>query len=224
MRWSSRGWRCGVPDRVVRFDEAGLVPAVVQHAQTGEVLMLAWMNQEALDATTQTGQVHFWSRSRQELWRKGATSGHTMACTSLSTDCDGDTVLVRVLPEGPACHTGSRTCFAPEEPAPQGFADLEQLWATVEQRLTAETSSDRSYTAALAAGGVESTGAKVTEEAAEVVEAAGLHRDGAVDDLRVAEEAADLVYHLLVLLAERGVRPAAVMEVLRSRRPARTGR
>jgi phosphoribosyl-AMP cyclohydrolase len=95
----------------VTFDERGLVPAVVQDAGSGEVLMVAWMNAEALRLTRETGQAHFWSRSRQALWRKGATSGHTLAVVEVWVDCDGDTLLLRVIPAGPACHTGATSCF-----------------------------------------------------------------------------------------------------------------
>lgn len=208
-------------DRIVTFDDRGLVPTVVQHGTTGEVLMVAWMDSEALRMTRETGEAHFWSRSRRARWKKGETSGNTLAVQALSVDCDGDTVLLQVVPVGPACHTGARTCFSPERHRPEGFADLEVLWATIAQRLgRANGRETPSYTRTLAEGGVEATGAKVLEEAAEAVEAAGLHQRGTADDRRVAEEAADLVYHLLVLLAERQISPALIMEVLRSRRRA----
>ncbi len=96
---------------VLHFDERGLIPAVVQDAQTGEVLMVAWMNEEALQRTQETGLAHFWSRSRHELWQKGATSGNRLRVVEIKVDCDGDTLLLRALPEGPVCHTGARTCF-----------------------------------------------------------------------------------------------------------------
>ncbi len=186
----------------------GLAPAVVQDAATGQVLMLAWVNREALAATIDTGHVHFWSRSRNELWRKGATSGNTLELVDLRLDCDSDALLITARPAGPACHTGARSCFGDEHP--QGFASLEALWATIAQRAAARPAG--SYTAELLAGGLEAVGAKVLEEAAEVVEAA--RREG---PRRTAEEAADLLYHLLVLLAERDVEPRQVLGVLTER-------
>jgi len=198
------------PDTVA-FDDRGLVPAVVQDATTGTVLMLAYMNREALTATLDTGWVHFWSRSRQELWRKGATSGHTLELVGVTADCDADTLLVRVLPHGPTCHTGTMTCFG--EP-PTGEGEIRRLWATILDR--AATLPDGSYTAALIRGGPDATGRKVVEEATEVLIAAKDHAGGGRRE-RVVEEAADLVYHLLVTLAERGVDLAEVEEELAHR-------
>ncbi len=190
------------------YGPEGLVPAVVQDAGTGQVLMVAYANREALAATIDTGQVHFWSRSRNELWRKGATSGNTLELVDLRLDCDGDALLIAARPAGPACHTGTRSCFGDEHP--EGFASLEALWATIADR--AEERPAGSYTAKLLDGGVEAVGAKVLEEAGEVVEAA--RAEGA---RRTAEEAADLVYHLLVLLAEREVPPREVLRALAER-------
>lgn len=205
-----------IDSTAIAYDAAGLVPAVVQDARTAAVLMVAWMNEEALRRTVTTGRVHFWSRSRQELWEKGATSGNTLRLVSITPDCDADTLLVIAEPAGPTCHTGATSCFG--EVAGVGFADLEPLWVTIAAR--AATRPDRSYTTHLLAGGPDRTGRKVLEEAAEVVEAALAHAEGRADDQRLAEEAADLVYHLLVALAERDVSPALVVDLLRDRRPA----
>lgn len=198
----------------VRLGPDGLIPVVARERRSGDVLMVAWADDEALRATSRTGQAHFHSRSRDALWRKGETSGNVLTVHAISVDCDGDTVLYDVDAAGPACHTGKRTCFG-DQPR-QGFAWLEMLWDTIAAR--AVTRPDGSYTARLLAGGVYATTAKVTEEAAEVVEAAEMHAAGAVDDTRLAEEAADLVYHLLVTLAERGVEPSLVVDVLVGRK------
>jgi phosphoribosyl-ATP pyrophosphohydrolase/phosphoribosyl-AMP cyclohydrolase len=200
----------------VRFDERGLVPAIVQDAKTGRVLMLGWMNAEALQLTESTRYVHFWSRSRQELWQKGETSGNTLTFVSMAVDCDGDAVLVQAEPAGPTCHTGAVSCFDDglADP-PQGFVGLESLWQVIASR--AAKRPEGSYTTSLLEGGVDEAGRKVTEEATEVLLAAKDHAAGSADDTRVAEEAADLVYHLLVLLAERGVSPTTVMAELTAR-------
>jgi len=188
----------------------GLIPAVIQDSTTGAVLMLAYMNEMAWDHTLDSGFVHFWSRSRDELWKKGETSGNTLRMTGWSVDCDRDTVLIQAEPAGPACHTGSITCF---EGAPAGpAAVLSRLETVIAQR-----SADRpagSYTTTLLDGGPEATGRKVVEEATEVLLAAKDHAAGAADDQRLAEEAADLIYHLLVALAERGLRFEDVTNVL----------
>jgi len=200
-----------------RFDERGLVPGIVQDARTGRVLMLAYLNQEALDTTARTGEAHFWSRSRNELWHKGATSGNTMRARSIRSDCDGDALLIEVEPAGPACHRGTETCFTEAgEQGAQGFAALEDLWATIAAR--ASDRPEGSYTARLLDGGIDATARKVVEEATEVVLAAKDHAAALADDRRVAEEAADLIYHLLVLLAERGIAPAEALRVLEARR------
>jgi len=175
-----------------------LKPAVVQDSSTGRVLMLAWMDEEAERLTRETNEAWFWSRSRGRLWRKGETSGNTLAVEELRDDCDGDAILLRVRPGGPACHTGSTTCFAPG------------LWRTISER--ALERPDGSYTASLLDAGVGECARKVGEEAVELAVAA-------LDepDERVVEEAADLVYHLYVLLAARGLDLAAVDEALRLR-------
>lgn len=197
----------------MRFDTAGLVTGVVQDADTGRVLMVAHLDATALEATLRTGEVHFWSRSRNELWRKGATSGNTMRVRRIRPDCDGDALLIEVDPAGPACHTGSTTCFG-DDPA-VGFAALERLWTTITDRATRRP--DGSYTAGLIAAGVDGPARKVVEEATEVALAAKDHATGAADDRRLAEEAADLLYHLLVLLTERRVEPGVVLGVLAER-------
>ena len=204
------------------WNDDGLIPAIVQHDRTGEVLMMAWMNREALDLTRATGQVHFWSRSRRQLWKKGETSENILALVGLVSDCDRDTLLVRALPAGPTCHTDARTCFTDpldSEAPPQGFADLEPLWRTITQRLA--SGGPDSYTSRLADGGAPSTGRKVIEEAAELATAALDHQAERAGNARVAEEAADLVYHLMVLLAERAVAAEDVIEELASRRRGR---
>jgi len=172
--------------------------AIVQDAETGRVLMLAWMDAEAERLTRETGEAWFWSRSRQELWHKGATSGNTLAVEELRDDCDGDALLVRVRPNGPACHTGSLSCFAPA------------LWRTIASR--AQERPEGSYTAELLNAGAGAVARKVGEEGVELAVAALDESDE-----RVLEEAADLVYHLYVLLAARGLDPAQVEEVLARR-------
>ncbi len=197
----------------VSFDERGLAAAVVQDAATGRVLMLGWMNAEALQLTESTGYVHFWSRSRGELWKKGETSGNTLRLVELAVDCDGDALLVRALPDGPTCHTGTTSCFDGDAPVElQGFAGLESLWRVIASR--AEHRPTGSYTTELLEGGVDVAARKVSEEATEVLLAAKDHAAGVADDRRLAEEAADLIYHLLVLLAERSIPPSAVLEEL----------
>jgi phosphoribosyl-ATP pyrophosphohydrolase/phosphoribosyl-AMP cyclohydrolase len=195
------------------FDGAGLIPAVVQDERTGQVLMLGYMNAESLDATQRTGRVTFWSRSRDELWEKGATSGNTLRLVAIDVDCDGDALLVRADPTGPTCHTGASSCF--DDSTRQGFAALEGLWDVITSRVTQRP--EGSYTAALLAEGPEGPGRKLVEEATEVLLAMKDHANGIGAEDRIAEEAADLVYHLLVALAERGVRATAVVDVLRSR-------
>ncbi len=224
----------------VHWGPDGLVPVVVQDAADGRVLMVAYADAEALAATLRTGDVHFHSRSRNALWRKGETSGNVLHLVDLAPDCDADALLARVEAIGPTCHRGMRSCFdaeaalggveAGQAPAPgsdpghggQGFAWLETLWATIADR--AATRPEGSYTARLLARGVDGTGRKVAEEAIEVLmaakddataEAAGMDRAATRDAL--AGEAADLAYHALVLLAERGLSPAEVVGRLRAR-------
>ena len=174
-----------------------LTPAIVQDATDGRVLMLAWMDAEALRLTRETGEAWFWSRSRQKLWRKGETSGNVLAVEEIRDDCDGDALLLRVRPAGPTCHTGSRSCFAPA------------LWRTVVERV--RDRPEGSYTASLADAGIERCAQKLGEEAVEAAVSA------VAGDGRLAEEAADLIYHLYVLLAVAGVDVAEVEDVLASR-------
>jgi phosphoribosyl-AMP cyclohydrolase / phosphoribosyl-ATP pyrophosphohydrolase len=210
------------PD-AVRFGVDGLAPAIVRDAADGEVLMLAWMDREALEATVATGDVHFHSRSRNELWRKGETSGNTLRVVDIAADCDADALLVTAIPAGPICHRGTRTCFDPADPTggahpqPQGFAWLEQLWATIADR--AATRPEGSYTARLLDGGVDATARKVTEEATEVLIAAkdDATASSATSRAALANETADLLYHAMVLLAERDLPPADVVAALRDR-------
>jgi phosphoribosyl-AMP cyclohydrolase / phosphoribosyl-ATP pyrophosphohydrolase len=175
-----------------------LRPAIVQDAESGRVLMLAWMDGEAERRTRESGEAWFWSRSRQEYWHKGETSGNTMAVEELRDDCDGDALLLRVRPAGPACHTGAVSCFAPA------------LWRTIVER--AKDRPEGSYTAKLLGEGPPAAARKVGEEAAETITAAL-----AESDERLVEESADLIYHLYVLLASRGVDLAAVENELARR-------
>jgi phosphoribosyl-AMP cyclohydrolase / phosphoribosyl-ATP pyrophosphohydrolase len=216
----------------VRFGSSdGLVPAVVQDRLDGRVLMVAYVDAEALAATLTTGEVHFHSRSRGRLWKKGETSGNVLRLQALALDCDGDALLLTVDPTGPTCHRGTRSCFDPgladdaarPSTEPQGFAWLETLWATIADRVASRPAG--SYTARLLDGGVDAVGRKVTEEATEVLLAAkddaAVERSGGDRDATrtaLVGEAADLVYHSLVLLAERGLAPQAVIATLRARR------
>jgi phosphoribosyl-ATP pyrophosphohydrolase/phosphoribosyl-AMP cyclohydrolase len=200
-----------VDDSQISFDERGLVPCVVQHWRTGEVLTLAYMNAESLALTRQTGQMHFFSRSRHELWHKGATSGNTQELRALRYDCDADAVLALVEPRGPACHTGERSCFHRGQLEPQAPHEvLPALERTIEVR--AQQRPGGSYTARLL-DDPELARAKVQEEAEEVARAAREE-----SEQRVAEEAADVLYHLAVLLRERGLSLADAERVLDGRR------
>jgi phosphoribosyl-ATP pyrophosphohydrolase/phosphoribosyl-AMP cyclohydrolase len=195
----------------IAFDERGLAPCVVQDWRSGEVLMVAYMNAEALERTRETGEVHFFSRSREELWHKGASSGNTMALRELRYDCDADTMLALVDPAGPACHTGERTCFHRGQLEPAApFEALPTLERTIAQR--AASRPDGSYTASLIADR-ELSAAKIREEADEAARAAL-----GESDQRLAEEAADVIYHLAVLLRGRGLSLLDAERVLDGRR------
>ena len=244
----------GLDPAAVRWDTSDLVAGVVQDVADGRVLMVGWLDVEALAATLGTGEVHFHSRSRGRLWRKGETSGNVLRLRTLALDCDGDALLIGVDPVGPTCHRETRSCFDPDEvsgevngaapvhetlrqagaavpaagrplgpgPEPQGFGWLESLWSTI-----ADRTRDRprgSYTVTLLEGGVDLAGRKVAEEATEVLlaakndeaaQAAGIGREQT--RALFAGEAGDLVYHALVLLAERSMEPRVVLEVLRGR-------
>jgi phosphoribosyl-AMP cyclohydrolase / phosphoribosyl-ATP pyrophosphohydrolase len=198
-------------DTQVVYDERGLVPCVIQDWDSGEVLTMAYMNEQALQLTRATGELHLWSRSRGELWRKGETSGNTQRVRALRLDCDGDTLLALVQPAGPACHTGERTCFHRgelEPPAPH--ETLPALERTLELR--ARERPEGSYTVELL-DDPGRIGEKVMEEAEEVARAAREESDERVD-----EEAADVIYHLLVLLHSRGRALADAGRVLDERR------
>lgn len=212
----------------VRFGPDGLAPAIVQDEGDDRVLMLGWMDAEALAATLASGEVHFHSRSRDRLWRKGETSGNVLRLASIALDCDADALLVRAVPAGPTCHRGTASCFdddtakAGDRPASQGFAELETLWRTIAARAAVRPAG--SYTARLLEGGVDTTSRKVGEEAVEIViaakddaaaEAAGAPRE--ITREALAGELADLVYHVLVLVAERGLEPRDVLSVLAAR-------
>jgi phosphoribosyl-ATP pyrophosphohydrolase/phosphoribosyl-AMP cyclohydrolase len=198
-------------DSEVVFDERGLVSCIVQDWLTGEVLTLAYMNAESLALTRQTGEAHFYSRSRQELWHKGATSGNTLAVKAIRYDCDGDALLALVQPAGPACHTGEHSCFHRGDLEPQAPAEvLGALERTIDSRARARP--DGSYTVTLL-NDPALAGAKVQEEAEEVVRAVREESDE-----RVAQESADVLYHLAVLLRGRNLSLADAERVLDGRR------
>jgi phosphoribosyl-ATP pyrophosphohydrolase/phosphoribosyl-AMP cyclohydrolase len=199
------------------YDERGLVPCIVQDAATGTVLMLAWMNAEALQRTRDTGEVHFWSRSRKALWKKGETSGNTLALVELRLDCDGDAVLVRAHPAGPTCHTGATSCFFHRDaggddaiddgPPPPILHRLEQVIAA-----RRASTADKSYTRSLLDAGMPKILAKIAEEHGEL--AAELP---AGDAAKVVHETADLIFHIMVGLAARGIPIEAIFAELARR-------
>ena len=205
----------------VRFGPDGLVPVVAQERRSGDILMVAYADREALERTLSTGLAHYFSRSRKTLWRKGESSGHEQRVAEIRLDCDGDAVLYRVEQTGPACHTGTRTCFSSAVGGRNGGAGLEpgedpgghllsRLAGVIAAR--AAERAEGSYTARLLEAGVPAISQKVGEEAVELVVAAN-----AQDDARVAAESADLLYHLLVLLKARGVPLDAVLRELENR-------
>ncbi len=198
----------------LKSDDRGLVVAVVQHAHSGQVLMVGYMNRDALAATANSGHVTFFSRSRQALWEKGETSGNTLDLVELRTDCDRDALLVQALPHGPTCHTGTTSCFfAPLLPKAEGDDGphgnmLERVFSTILDRKAGRGSTNRegkSYVRSLLDKGVEKIASKITEEAGELIEAL---RDESPE--RVASETADLVFHAMVGLASRDVRWSSV--------------
>lgn len=180
----------------LKFDSAGLITTVVQHAHSGEVLMVAWMNAESFKLTLQRQRLVFWSRSRSQLWEKGETSGHHLQLVSITADCDRDTLLARALPAGPVCHTGSATCFGDND---TGVGFLARLQDIIAQR--ADEPSEASYTAKLLASGIQRVAQKVGEEGVELALAATTS-----DTDKIIDEASDLLYHTLVLLRAKGVR------------------
>jgi phosphoribosyl-ATP pyrophosphohydrolase/phosphoribosyl-AMP cyclohydrolase len=202
----------------VRFGADGLVPVVAQESRSGDVLMVAFADRDALERTAESGMAHYFSRSRRTLWRKGESSGHVQRVREIRLDCDGDTVLYRVEQHGPACHTGTRTCFSTEQGLdgtavaredPGGHL-LTRLATTIAQR--AAERPEGSYTVRLLERGVAKVSQKLGEEAVEVVVAAN-----AEDDSRLTAECADLLYHLLVLLQSRGIGLDAVLKELEAR-------
>ena len=196
-----------------KFNAGGLIPAVVQDAQTREVLTVAFMNEEALRLTIERGETYFWSRSRQKLWHKGETSGNSQKVIRVRLDCDDDTVLVEVEPLGPACHTGAYSCFQ-VEPGLEGV--LKDLYALIEQRK--EKRPEGSYTTYLFNSGLDKILKKVGEEATETIVAAKNS-----ESERLVSETGDLLYHLLVLLVERGVQLEEVIRELKERRTVMKG-
>ncbi|MDX1807801.1 MAG: bifunctional phosphoribosyl-AMP cyclohydrolase/phosphoribosyl-ATP diphosphatase HisIE [Paenisporosarcina sp.] len=207
------------PIEFIKFDERGLIPVVVQNAQTKEVLTVAYMNLESLEKTIETNQTWFFSRSRQELWNKGETSGNTQQVVAIRADCDEDSLVVEVLPKGPACHTGEISCFHKEIVAPVqpvgSFGILANLVQVIQDR--EKSMPEGAYTTYLFEKGVDKIGKKIGEEATEVVIAAK-NRDA--EELQW--EAADLLYHLLVLLQEQKVNLYDVLEVLQKRHESKS--
>ncbi len=205
------------------YDDRGLLPVVTQDEASGAVLMLAYADRQAVELTLSTRLAHFWSRSRRELWKKGATSGNTLEVVEILTDCDRDTLLLRVRPAGPACHRGTRSCFEPNA----ARLELGWLWRVLEDRRN--TGGEKSYTARLLAEGLPRVAQKVGEEAVETVIAAlaGDPPSGdqtAGDRSALVEEGADLLYHLLVLLLAAGVEPGRLAAELQGRHVAPEGR
>ncbi len=202
----------------IAWNDQGLAPAIAQDMRTGQVLMLAYMNQASLDKTLQTGLATYWSRSRQELWQKGTTSGHVQRVREILVDCDGDTILVKVEQEGPACHTGAPTCFQQamlpldaERTTSAGSAVLQEVMNVILDRQVHP--KEGSYTNYLFSKGVDKICKKVGEESAEVIIAA---KNGSKEELRY--EAADLIYHLMVLMANQGLPLAELFAELDKRR------
>ena len=196
----------------VKFDDCGLVPAIVQDVHTREVLTLAYMNRQSLARTIETGQTWFWSRSRNELWHKGETSGNTQDVVSLASDCDDDAIVVLVNPAGPACHTGARSCFAVEREGEEHTGGLlDELYALIQQRQRERP--EGSYTTYLFDKGLDKILKKVGEESAETIIAA--KND---DAKQLVAETADLLYHLLVMLVARNINLDDVRDELAQRR------
>jgi phosphoribosyl-ATP pyrophosphohydrolase/phosphoribosyl-AMP cyclohydrolase len=196
----------------IRFDERGLIPAVVQDAASREVLTLAYMNRESLARTLETKQTWFWSRSRNELWHKGETSGNTQEVVSLALDCDADAIVVLVKPAGPACHTGAVSCF--DTGTPSLGALLDELYELIQSRERERPAG--SYTTYLFEEGLDKILKKVGEESAETIIAA--KND---DDARLTAESADLLYHVVVLLVARGISLTDIAQELAQRRKGR---
>ena len=214
----------------LKFDDRGLIPAIAQDYKTGEVLMLAYMNRESLEKSLCTGKAHYWSRSRNKLWQKGETSGHFQQIAKIEVDCDGDALLLKVIQQGEACHTGHKSCFyrtihdtgiekpgseehAGEITAGNGARILEELYNVIADRKA--NPKEGSYTNYLFEKGLDKILKKVGEEASEVIIAA---KNESFQELKY--EISDLVYHMLVLMAEQGLTLDDIYEELKSRRPA----
>lgn len=212
--------RTDIDPGALRYGADGLLPVIVQEVASGAVLMLAWADREAVERTLATGEACFWSRSRKQPWRKGETSGHTLAVVEAFADCDGDALLLRADPRGPTCHRGVRSCFDPAEPPPPPRLELGWLAEVIRERAAADPAA--SYTARLLAGGAERAAQKVGEEAVETVIAGLAAAAGGGPGARaaLAGEAADLLYHLLVLLAAAGLDAGEVAAELRRRHVA----
>lgn len=196
------------PDDIDFAKGEGLVPAIVQDAETSQVLMLGYMNRSAVEVTLEENSVTFYSRSKKRLWKKGETSGNTLALVSIHIDCDRDTLLVKALPAGPVCHTGTPTCFGDDAPASPGF--LNTLERVIDERRSADPKA--SYVARLNASGLNKLAQKVGEEGVETALAGVVEGDEALRG-----EAADLVFHLMMLLRARGLSLADVVSTLEAR-------
>lgn len=198
----------------IKFNEAGLVPAIAQDASTGEVLMLAYMNKEALEKTVETGRAHYFSRSRSSLWLKGETSGNFQEVKGVYYDCDADAILLKVEPRGPACHTGEKTCFyrklVGEDSKPSGERVITELFNILKERKKA--SPEKSYVASLYARGLPKIVSKIEEESGELIEAA--MKKGSAE---VVYEFSDLLFHSMVLLANQGIEMEEVFRELARR-------
>jgi len=198
----------------IQFDTDGLVPAIVQDARTREVLMMAYMNRESLELTLEKGETYFYSRSRQEIWHKGETTGNLQSVQQVRGDCDFDTLLIEVTPAGPACHKGAYSCFE-VEPTIEGF--LRTLYALIEERK--QSRPEGSYTTYLFDSGLDKILKKLGEESAETIIAAKNQSSS-----ELVSETSDMVYHLLVLLVERGVTLGEIARELESRHASKSGR
>ncbi len=202
---------------ILRYDEKGLIPVVVQDHETGEVLMLAWTDREALGKTMETGEMHFYSRSRKKLWHKGATSGNTMKVLQLLRDCDSDALLARVRPSGPACHTGAESCFQVHEREQTGGIFFQgKLWRYLKKRVN--DSPDESYTSGLVARGLPGVAQKVGEEGVETALAVA-----AGDRKAFVMEAADLILHIMVAAIAIDVEFSEIWDELENRHRRKTG-
>ena len=201
----------------IQLDQNGLIPAIAQHAETSEVLMMGYMNPGSIKRTLESGEVWFYSRSRSDLWHKGEMSGNFLRTKQIIVDCDGDTLLLKVIPDGPTCHTGEKSCFSTQlsnyefVDFDKGSNVIEELFAVIQDRKL--NPSNKSYTSQLISDGIERIAQKIIEEAGEVAIAAVTRQEN-----ETAEEISDLLYHTLVLLSEMEMNPEKVWEVLRSRR------